>query len=307
LFFSGNSFEPSFVEEKEIGGKIFRAYQQLDFTKTPMQHIVNTEWLKIKKYSAFWWVMGITALTYPGINYIFHGIYSNITQDNNQKSQMLKMLIGNPFSFPEAWHTVAYFSSIFVFIPAIVVIMLITNEYSYKTIRQNIIDGWSRTEFMFAKMVDVFILTAIVTLLYSIVAFILGITNTDDSGVNHWGMVYYIGLFALQTFSQLSFAFLVGLVLRKSFIALAVFSFYFIILEPIAVNVLKYKYKTNAGEYFPLEISQKLLPKPAFIGRFDEAGYQISLDAVKYHIAYTLVLVVLTWWFCFWLNNRRDL
>lgn len=36
-----------------------------------MAHIVRTEWLKIKKYPAFWWVMGITALTYPGVNTIF--------------------------------------------------------------------------------------------------------------------------------------------------------------------------------------------------------------------------------------------
>jgi ABC-2 type transport system permease protein len=272
-----------------------------------MQNILRTEWLKIKKYPAFWWVMGITALTYPGINYIFHGVYVDITQENNKKGEILKMLIGNPFSFPEAWHTVAYLSSIFVFIPAIVVIMLITNEYSYKTNRQNIIDGWSRKEFMFAKMIDVLILTVIVTLLFSTVAFIMGATNTADTNANHWSMVYYIGLFALQTFSQLSIAFMVGLLLRKSFIALAVFSFYFIILEPIAVNVLKYKYKSGIGEYFPLEISQKLLPKPAFIGRLDEVAYQTSLNAVKYHVGYTLALVFITWFFCFWLNSRRDL
>jgi ABC-2 type transport system permease protein len=272
-----------------------------------MQHLLQTEWLKIKKYPAFWWVMGITALTYPGVNYMFHGIYADITQQGNKKGEILKALIGNPFSFPEAWHTVAYFSSVFIFIPAIVVIMLITNEYSYKTNRQNIIDGWGRTEFMLAKMIDVLLLTAMVTLLFAVVAFIIGITNTEDRSVNRWSMIYYIGLFALQTFSQLSIAFTVGFLLRKSFIALAVFSFYCIILEPIAVGVLKYKYNSSAGEYFPLEISQKLLPKPAFIGRLDEAAYQISLDAVKYHVGYTLALVILTWFFCFWLNNKRDL
>jgi len=105
----------------------------------------------------------------------------------------------------------------------------------------------------------------------------------------------------------LSIAFTVGLLLRKSFIALAVFSFYGIIVEPIAVNVLKYKFENNTGEYFPLEISQRLLPKPAFIGRIDEKAYQASLDAVKFHIGYTSVLILLTWLFCFWLYNRRDL
>ena len=119
--------------------------------------IVRTEWLKIKSYPGFWWVMAITALTYPGINYMFTRVYEQITQKESQSGKILKFLIGDPFSFPEAWRTVAYFSSLFVFIPAIVVIMLITNEYTYKTNRQNIIDGWSRNNFITGKLVDVII------------------------------------------------------------------------------------------------------------------------------------------------------
>jgi ABC-type transport system involved in multi-copper enzyme maturation permease subunit len=272
-----------------------------------MLHIVRTEWLKIKKYPAFWWVTGITALTYPGINYMFHSIYENITKQNSTSGKVVTALLGNPFSFPEAWRTIAYFSSIFVFIPAIVVIMLITNEFTYKTYRQNIIDGWSRKDFMTGKLIDIALVSMLVTLLFTIVALIIGFSNPMEPGVSRWSLVYYIGLFALQTFSQLSLAFLVGLFVKRSFIALAIFSFYFIIVEPIAVNVLKYKYKSGLGEYFPLEISQRLLPKPAFMGRIDEVAYKASLDAVKYHVAYTLALVLVTWAICFWTSNKRDL
>lgn len=272
-----------------------------------MLQIVRTEWLKIKKYPAFWWVMGITALTYPGINYMFHSIYVSLTEKQSNAGKIVKALIGNPFSFPEGWRTMAYFSSIFVFIPAIVVIMLITNEYSYKTNRQNIIDGWSRANFMTGKLIDVLLMSTLVTLLFTVVALIIGYSNSNSGDAGPWKMSYYIGLFALQTFSQLSLAFMTGLIVRKSFIALAIFTFYFIILEPIAINVLKYKLNSNLGRFFPLEVSQKLLPKPAFIGRIDEAAYQASLNAVKYHVFYTLMLVLLTWGFCFWLYKRRDL
>ena len=272
-----------------------------------MFQIARTEWLKMKKYPAFWWVMGITALTYPGINYMFIKAYEKITEQQSASGQIVKALIGNPFSFPEAWKTVAYFSSLFVFIPSIVIIMLITNEYTYKTNRQNIIDGWSRKDFMTGKLFDVIILSVIVTVIYSIVAWVVGITNTSKEGADQWKLVYYIGLFALQTFSQLSLAFLVGLLVRKSFIALAIFAFYFIIVEPIAVNILRYQYKTDVGEFFPLEISHRLLPKPAFIGRIDEASYKASLAAVNTHIVYTIILIGITWAFAFWLNKRRDL
>ena len=272
-----------------------------------MLNILKTEWLKINKYPAFWWVMGITALTYPGINYMFYRIFLQITSNENKSGTIVKALLGNPFALPEAWRTVAYFSSLFVFIPAIVIIMLITNEYTYKTNRQNIIDGWSRQNFMTGKLIDVLLLSAIITLFYTLVALIIGVTNTTDATAAKWHLAYYIGLFAMQSFAQLSLAFLIGFLVRKSFIALAIFAFYFIVLEPIAVNLLKYKFNSNIGEYFPLEISHKLLPRPAFFSKLDEKAYQASLAVVKTHIGYTLLLVFIIWLFCFWLNKRRDL
>lgn len=272
-----------------------------------MLNILKTEWLKIKKYPAFWWVMGITALTYPGINFMFHRIYLQITSNENQSGNIVKALLGNPFALPEAWRTVAYFSSLFVFIPAIVIIMLITNEYTYKTNRQNIIDGWSRGNFMTGKLIDVLIMSVIITLLYAIVTLIIGLTNTTDPAAARFGLFYYVGLFLLQSFSQLSLAFLVGFLVRKSFIALSIFAFYFIVFEPIVTNILKYKFNSNAGHYFPLEISHRLLPRPIFFSKFDEKAYQETLDAIKYHILYTILLIILTWAFCFWLNKRRDL
>jgi ABC-type transport system involved in multi-copper enzyme maturation permease subunit len=272
-----------------------------------MRSLIRTEWLKIKNYPAFWWVMGITALTYPGINYMFLKIYEDMISRPGASAQIAKALLGNPFAFPEGWRTIAYFSSLFVFIPAIVIIMLITNEYTFKTNRQNIIDGWSRRQFMTAKMIDVIILSVIVTALFAVVALVIGISNTKNTNANIWQLSYYIGLFALQTFSQLSIAFLVGLLVRKSFIALAIFAFYFVIVEPIGSKLIEIKLKSELHRYLPLEVSHRLLPKPAFIGRLDEATYKASIEAVKYHIGYTLILLVITWAICFWINHKRDL
>src|SRR5215472_305710 len=140
-----------------------------------MTNIIKTEWQKIKNYPAFWWVFGITALTYPGINYMFLAAYHNIIAEKSAAGKVATAILGNPFSLPEGWRTMAFFSSFFVYIPAIVVIMLITNEYTYKTSRQNIIDGWSRKNFMTAKLIDVLLLSAIVTVLYSVVALIIGL------------------------------------------------------------------------------------------------------------------------------------
>ena len=271
-----------------------------------MKNLFYTEWLKIKNYRAFWWVMGITALTYPGINYIFLRVYREITQEKNEGAAVLKWLMGNPFAFPESWRTVGFFSSIFVFIPAIVIIMLITNEFSFKTCRQNIIDGWSRNQFMKAKLADVIILSGIITVLYAIVAFIIGLVSTDSAIADKWKLSYYVGLFALQSFSQLSIAFMVGLLVRRAFISLAIFVFYFLIAEPIMAGYSRVKLN-DIGRFLPLETSDRLLPMPAFMARIDQESYNNALRSVNYHIVYTIILIIITWAFCFWIFNKRDI
>jgi ABC-type transport system involved in multi-copper enzyme maturation permease subunit len=271
-----------------------------------MMHIIETEWLKIKSYRAFWWVMGITALSYPGINYIFYNAYKEITKKGSSTSEMAKMLLGNPFEFPETFHTAGYFSSFFIFIPSIVVIMMITNEYTYKTHRQNIIDGWSRHEFLMAKLLDVLFITLMVTVLYFVVSLFIGFASTKSPVQDIFSKSSYIGLFSLQTFSQLSIAFLIGFLVRKSFIALSIFIFYYLIFENTAVNILKLK-ANDIGRFLPLEISDRLIPIPAFLGKFNEATYKKSLDAIGPHFWYTLLVTAIIWVVCYWINKKRDL
>ena len=79
-----------------------------------MLPLLKIEWLKIKKYPAFWWMFGIVALTYPGINWMSQKGYESAVSRKDVTGNVAKMLLVNPFSFPDAWHSVAYFSSYFV-------------------------------------------------------------------------------------------------------------------------------------------------------------------------------------------------
>lgn len=271
-----------------------------------MLSLIKTEWLKIKNYRAFWWVLGITALSYPGINYIFYNAYLDITKKKDATGDIAKMLLGNPFEFPGTFHTAGYFSSFFVFIPAIVVIMMITNEYTFKTHRQNIIDGWSRNQFLLSKFFDVVLTTLLVTAIYFIVAIAIGLNNSKGVTKDMWSQSYYVGLFALQTFSQLSIAFLIGFLVRKAFIALSIFIFYFLIVENTAVNIMRFK-GIELRHYLPFEVSDRLIPIPAFLGKFDEAGYKSAVAAVNPHIAYTIIFTAIVWGICYYINKKRDL
>lgn len=272
-----------------------------------MTTLIRTEWLKMRKYNAFWWILGITAISYPGINYMLYRGYIEMTNKPTDASQLAKMAIGNPYAFPDVWHSVAFFSSIFVFIPAVVVIMFITNEYTFKTHRQNIIDGWSRSQFITSKLIDVLLLVFIITLLYFSVVLVSGFANHTRLIRDTWGKVEYAGLFALQTFSQLSIAFLVGFLIRRAFLALGVFLFYFIVVENALVGIMK-NYNIELRKYLPFEISDRIIPVPPFIGRFDSPEvYKKLLDDIFPHVIYTILLTSFIWFICYRINNRRDL
>jgi ABC-2 type transport system permease protein len=271
-----------------------------------MTNLLRTEWLKMHKYKAFWWMAGIIVLTYPGINYlIFEGFRDN-AENSTERGMIIKMLVGDPFAFPEVWHTVAFFSSLFVFIPAVIIIMFITNEYTYKTHRQNVIDGWSRKQFLTSKFIDVVLITLLITFLYLLVALIIGLVNKDQNTANIWTGSKYIGLFALQSFSQLSIAFLIAFLVRKAFIALGIFLGYFLVVENIIVALGKVK-ADDAGRYMPIEISDRTIPPPAFWGRLDAEGYKQSLANMNLYVVLTLILTLAIWVICFRVNKKRDL
>jgi ABC-2 type transport system permease protein len=274
-----------------------------------MLALIKIEWLKIKKYPAFWWMLGIVVLAYPGLNMILYYAYDQATTGKEMANNAAKFLLGNPFAFPETWHTVAFFSSVFVLLPSILVIMLVTNEYTFKTHRQNIIDGWSRKQFITSKLFDVLIVSVIATLVYLVVATIYG-TYADHDNLYRWSeQLQYIPLFLLQTFSQLSIAFLLGYLVKKAFIALGIFLFYYMIVENIAVGYATFKLN-DIGRFLPFEMSDRLIPRPAFFSRFGKdakESYERALNAIPEHILYTVLLTTVIWLICYAIHKKRDL
>jgi hypothetical protein len=153
-------------------------------------------------------------------------------------------------------------------------------------------------------LIDVFIICLFSTILYTITAFVIGTINTE-APENSWVGTKYIGLFFLQLFSQLSIALLIALLARKAFMALGIFLFYFFPLEPYLVAMGK-KWANDAGEFMPLEISDRLIPFPRWFTR-KESEWKTLVEQSNIHILYTLLLIAATWGICFWINKKRDL
>jgi len=59
------------------------------------------------------------------------------------------------FNFPYIWHFNTFVAAVFKLFLAIVIVSMMSNEYTNKTIKQNLIDGLSKKEFIASKFLTV--------------------------------------------------------------------------------------------------------------------------------------------------------
>lgn len=258
----------------------------------------------MRNYRAFWWMMAVIILAYPGMTYMFHLIFGETVKNKDMVSTMAQMVLGAPFDYPEVWHTVAYASSLLTIAPAIIVIMFITNEYDARTHRQNIIDGWTRSQFMTAKLIDVLILTVITTFMFTITSIVTGYATTGKFSFDGGA---YIGWFFLMIFTQLSMAFLMAFLIKKSFIAVGLFMGYGVVIEEMIVKILRFKAHTNIGRFFPFESSDLLVIPPSFLSKMNPEQYKLYESWHPQQVFVSLGYLVLVWALCYWINAKRDL
>ena len=83
------------------------------------------------------------------------------------------------FNFPYIWHFNTYFASFFKLFLAVVIVSMMANEYSYGTLKQNLIDGLSKKEFILSKFYVVLVLALASTVFVFFMTLILGYSFSD--------------------------------------------------------------------------------------------------------------------------------
>lgn len=220
-----------------------------------MFQLLKVEWLKVKNYRTFWVLSVLYLISLFGANYITYQFYQKSPKDN----AMAKGLVGAPFDFPDVWHVVSYASSFLMFVLGLLIIISFTNEYSYKTHRQNIIDGWSRKEFILVKSVLTFIVAFGATAAVFLTAVLFGLFENKASFT--FEKVEFVGYFFIQALSYCSAALLFSLLFKRSGITIGVYFLYTLILENMLAGFLNH-YFDNIGRYLPLESTDNLIRVP---------------------------------------------
>jgi len=254
---------------------------------------LHTEWLKIKNYKAFWIFLGLYLISIVAINYIAFQIYHQTVQ----QEPMAANLITNPYAFPKVWQTVGFMGSWLLYFPGIIIILLTSNEFTFKTHRQNIIDGWSRKDFIHTKLLLVFILSVVVTIITTLTALIFGLTGPDAISSDGISYIFYV---FLQSLSYISLALLLAVLFRRSGVALIVFFLYGLIFESIIYGLINRYIHSQAGYFLPLQGTDVLTPIP--FG--NEIFYRDAPEAVT--LVITAVIYLALYYFFLVRKFERD-
>ena len=231
-----------------------------------MIKLLRIEWMKIKSYNAFIVISAFFALGISGANYLAYTFKKNIIDPADPTG----FLSGtSPFAYPKVWQTVSYYSGYLLLLPGLLLLILVTNEFTYKTHRQNIIDGVSRIQFTQVKLLMGVILALISTVLIFITAIIFGFVV--NKGSFSFTGIENIGYFFLKAITYNFLAILFSVLIRRTGFAIAVYFIYIVVENGIslallgwAVNIKK-DFKTdlgNVGNYLPMNAADGLIYSP---------------------------------------------
>lgn len=219
------------------------------------------------------------------------------------------------FNFPIIWHLTTFFASQFKFFFAIVVVSMIGNEYSNKTIKQNLIDGLSKKEFILSKFYTIIFFSLVSTVLIGLISLCIGLYY---SSYNEFNIIISQTNFLVAYFVKLmgffSLCLFFGMLVKRSAFALA-FLFILYILEWIIFGLLTWQFNLNLAEkiqnFFPLKSMYKLIDQPfqrIAMSKFpDKAELAYDYAVHWYEIAIVLCWTALFVFLSYRLLKKRDL
>jgi len=221
-----------------------------------MRSLLAIEWLKIKRYRTFWILVGLFMLLLPLWNYqIARGII-NVGGNTNMGGINL---LNTAYSFPSVWSNLGFWASTFITFITILVIIITSNEYTYRTHRQNVIDGWSRLQFFHAKVLLVLALSLLATIYLFIVGLVFGWVNSGSLS-NLFSEIYKVFYFFLLSVNYLGLGLFMAIWLKRSGLAIGLFLLYTNFLEHILKGIFNSRSGLPMGNLLPLQASDELLP-----------------------------------------------
>jgi len=282
-----------------------------------MKRLIRIEWLK--NYSYF-----------PVI--LFSGIYFILVIGFTLLCSVKSIpILGIPvnirdqgfLNFPQIWNFLTYITALLKIFLGLIIIFTISNEFTTKMFKQNVIDGLSKKEFIISKVLTIGLLSLISTLVVLLMGLILGysFSNTTDFSLAFKEFYFILGYF-LKLFTFLSFLFFITVLLKRvvfvflSFFLWWILEIILLVVEYTSKVVEKFDSQGNRiteepfliTNYLPLNSISNLIDEPfqriQMVSRITGGSFEFSIPygSILASIIYSTLFILGS----YWLIKKKD-
>jgi ABC-type transport system involved in multi-copper enzyme maturation permease subunit len=147
------------------------------------------------------------------------------------------------------------------------------NEFSFRTFRQNVINGLSRSDLITGKLIMIFTIAVYAFIMVLLAILIFGIIFSNGITMDIiFEKSYLILIYFIQAIGYMAIGMLTALVFRNNALSIIMFLLYFAIIEP----VVRLMFKAEARRFFPAKIISNLTPTPEFLTMASEKSFTTS-------------------------------
>jgi len=267
-----------------------------------MKQLIYIEFIKLRKLKSLLVIFLIYAIISPVAIYAISEFITNFMGPFLPKDW-------SALQFPDVWAVATYSASYFNIMMGILAVIVITNEYTFKTFRQHVIDGLSIKKAIIGKFLVLLSFSLIITTYTFLTGLLFGLVETT-SGESFYTGVDSIGLYFLQTMCYFSFAFFIAVLVKKTAVSITIFILSFLAETIIGISISQGGFQTIYA-YMPLNSFSKLTPFP-ILKEMVKAGQErnghppVILDTpinIAVCIAYMLLFFMIT----YFTLKKRDL
>lgn len=268
-----------------------------------MGRLLSIEFFKLRHTKYFWVLSGLFLLMLFSIPGAAHKVVSMINDGSEAISGAEGIQIPF-FDFVDIWQNLTFILKFFSVFLGFIIVISISNEYSYGMIKQNVIDGLSRTEFLLSKIYMILALSLAVSLVTLGIGLFMGFLYspvTDlASIVDHIEFIpaYFLQLVAFQLFCMV-----VALLIKRSGITIAFLFFYVLMIEPILGLIMTNHGMGGLAEFLPVNAINNIIRFPFYKYFFQETLSTVSILDLGILIGYIGLLIGVS----YRLMTRRDL
>lgn len=254
-----------------------------------MLHLLKIDLKKLTSYRTFWIVCGLYFLTLgfgaaSGMEFLkwLVSTFESFGQELNIARIPL-------YHFPDVWMNLIWFSGLLKIVLAIMVVISITNEYTYRTLRQNVIDGLSRSEFLTSKILTNILLSLMSVAMIFVIGLVTGLIYSPNVTIDRITTdLEFFPAYFLEIFFFLSYALMLGILIQRSGLTIILLLLSQMIESIITANIDDYL--PWLIPFFPMKSVWNLITFPLPRYAFQE---------IQDYVAIGSILIVIGWTFLF--------